>query len=123
KSDGRGNVPAKEMINDFSFVQKRRTETDFEYRLVSQAMSKVFSLIRSTVARLFEKNEAVEKFVCIKGSVHQTYTLVGQFLDSLELGTCSTIGGENAKIFVRVNDPFRLKSIMNNDYENGLTAD
>lgn len=123
KQDGRDRVGAKEMIDELAFIQKRRTETSFEYRLVSFAMDKVFSKIRSAISRLFEKSKESAKFVCINSPVHKTNTLVGQFLDILELGSFTTKGGENPKIFVRVNDPFRLKAIMNNDYKNVLTAD
>ena len=40
-----------------------------------------------------------------------------------DIGTYSVTGGENPKIFVRINDPFRLRHVTNNHYQNILLVD
>jgi hypothetical protein len=45
---------------------------------------------------------------------------VGQILEILELGGYEVSGGENPKIYVRINDPFRLRQEAFGNYRNSL---
>ena len=51
------------------------------------------------------------------------YVKIGQILEIFQLGSYEVTGGENPRIYVRINDPFRLRSEAFSEYSNDLLED
>lgn len=117
------NLTIKDVAENSNFLQSKKFEDTIKYRVVDGAISSVISNIRRSVNTLFQTNKESVKYVSRDSPQKILYSKVGQILEVLELGSHTISGGENPKIFARINDPFRLKQVINNNYQNILLAD
>ncbi len=106
------------------FIQQKRSETDYDYRVISRAYPKVRSTIKNRFERMFGKLSDTER--------EQVFFLpadydknVGMFkmayvLEAFGLGSYEVNGGEKPGVFVRINDPSKLKRLVRGEYSNNL---
>lgn len=120
------NLSADDVRANSNFLQSRRMngETEIKYRLVDTAIGSLRSNIRRTINEIFINEKVkVELFVSTDSAEKKLYIKIGQLLDIFELGQFEVTGGENPRMFVRINDPFRLKMEAFSNYENQLIND
>lgn len=117
------NLTIRDVVDNANFLQSKKFENEIKYRVVDGAITSVISNIRRSVNSLFLTKREVIKYVSRDSAQKIHYSKVGQILEVLDLGTHTVSGGENPKIFVRINDPFRLRQVINSNYQNILLAD
>ena len=99
-------------------------ELENKYRLVDAALGVLRTNMRRTINALFSNGrKTAHMFVSSSSAEKKLYVKIGQLLDILELGQYQVTGGENPRMFVRINDPFRLRTETFSNYENQLVND
>ncbi|MFK7059116.1 helicase-related protein [Flavobacterium oreochromis] len=117
------NLSVADVIENSNFLQSKKFDDKIKYRIVDGAVTQIISNIRRTINAQFQSRRTIEKYLSRDSAQKKLYSKIGQILEVFEIGTYSVTGGENPKIFVRINDPFRLRQVTNNHYQNTLLAD
>ena len=90
------------------------------YRTKRSYMSKFLELM-STID--YYEN-SVERYINTGRSKDGIFVKIAQLLEFFDLASFQVIGGENPKIFIRINDPLRLRLTATNEYyKNELAED
>ena len=113
-------------VREFSnFLQfKREKESGhLKYRMVNGAFDPLKTKIRKYISANFSSYKHITKYVTKDSPEKHLYVKIGQILEIFELGTHEVAGGENPRIFVRINDPFRLRTEAFSNYDNSLLRD
>ena len=67
---------------------------------------------------------SINKYINIKSKADRIYLKIAQLLEFFDLATFQTIGGTDPKIFIRINDPNRLRlTAMDDFYSNSILND
>lgn len=116
-----GKLLDNNQIEPNSFLQHKRLFTQDKYKVFSKQYIHTFSSILKKFNEIFNNDDVNECFVTNKESSTVNFVRLGYFLDLLDLGTFEIKGGENAMIFLRINDPSRIEfDSKNNNYNNTL---
>ncbi|MCM4156185.1 DEAD/DEAH box helicase [Gramella sp. AN32] len=105
-----------------NFLQSRRDKkkNEITYRVIDGAVNHLRSKIRRKVNTAFFSLRTVTRYVDKDGAEKHLYIKIGQLFEIFELGTYEVNGGENPKIFIRINDPFRLRVEAYGFYQNDI---
>ncbi|MBR0176082.1 MAG: ATP-dependent DNA helicase RecQ [Bacteroidales bacterium] len=106
-----------------SFLQIRSTWGRNDYCVYSAHYMENFAYLLKRFAYLFENTDSnmVNKYVTNNDLTMVSYTRLGYFLELLDIGTYEMKGGENPVVFIRLNDPERIKrDAFNAGYKNLL---
>lgn len=106
-----------------SFLQIRSTWGRNDYCVYSAHYMENFAYLLKRFAYLFENTDSnmVNKYVTNNDLTMVSYTRLGYFLELLDIGTYEMKGGENPVVFIRINDPERIKrDAFNAGYKNLL---
>lgn len=106
-----------------SFLQIRSTWGRNDYCVYSAHYMENFAYLLKRFAYLFENTNSnmVNKYVTNNDLTMVSYTRLGYFLELLDIGTYEMKGGENPVVFIRLNDPERIKrDAFNAGYKNLL---
>ncbi len=105
-----------------NFLQSRRdkNKNEITYRVIDGAVNHFRSKIRRKVQSAFSSIRNITRYVDKDGAEKHLYIKIGQLFEIFELGTYEVNGGENPKIFVRINDPFRLRVEAYGFYQNDI---
>jgi RecQ family ATP-dependent DNA helicase len=108
-----------------NFLQARREAgtTEMKYRVVDKAFGKLKTNLRRSISQNFKSRKHITKYVSKESGHKYLYIKIGQLLEIFELGNYEVTGGENPRIYVRINDPFRLRAEAFSNYENTLLND
>ncbi|WP_181456866.1 helicase-related protein [Flavobacterium lacus] len=117
------NLTMRQVAENANFLQSKKFDIEIKYRVVDGAVISIVSNIRRTINTQFQSGREITKYLSRDSAQKIVYSKVGQILEVFELGTYTVSGGENPKIFVRINDPFRLRQVINSNYQNLLLAD
>lgn len=117
------NLSVADVAENSNFLQSKKFDDKLKYRIVDGAVTQIISNMRRTINAQFQNRRKIEKYLSRDSAQKKLYSKIGQILEVFEIGTYSVTGGENPKIFVRINDPFRLKQVTNKFYQNILLAD
>ncbi|MDM1063786.1 ATP-dependent DNA helicase RecQ [Empedobacter falsenii] len=116
-----------DVLNDNNFLQSRKEsgEVDPKYRLVDRAFGRIIGNLKRALSSTFGSGKTeMEKYFSQDSAQKKLYVKTGQLLELFNLGNYEIVGGENPKMFVRINDPFRLRLEANNNYyKNNLLED
>ena len=100
-------------------TQVYKTTKDI-YRTKKSYMSKFLELMSS----IDYYESSIDRYINTGRSKDAIFVKVAQLLEFFDLASFQVIGGENPKIFIRVNDPLRLRLTANNEYyKNELAED
>lgn len=114
-----GKLLLNNQIEPNAFLQHKRLFTEDKYKVFSKQYIHTFSNILKKFNEVF--NNTNECFITNKEASTVNYIRLGYFLDLLDLGTFEIKGGENAMIFLRINDPSRIEyDSKNKNYSNTL---
>ena len=106
-----------------SFLQMRRHGTTMQYQVFSTNYQAKFTQLMSIFAKLFDGTEyqSADRFLSINDIPLMNHIRLGSLLEIMELGSFETTGGDEPKIFLRLNDPRRIERDSKNDsYKNSI---
>ena len=111
-----GRMVGAGKLEENAFLQ-RREYGDITYLVYSQSYKSVFASMKRILVKMFEDSDykSVTRFFSNENDYHLTYTRLGSLLEMLDLATYESKGGDNPMIFVRINDPDRIKKDSEND--------
>ena len=116
------NVNERKNNNSFRILQKRKLEkgNEYEYLIVGN-----FSIVKSNIMRsLAQCNPAsdMKYFTYVHYTNDAPINLMPllQLMEILELASYDLKGGENAEVFLRINDPEKIKRLAKSDYKNNI---
>ncbi len=107
------------------FIQSRRTDHEYSYRIIRNSYSQVMASMRSTFFDLFKvehNNKTQTVFIpsdSIKG-IGKKFVKMAYVLETFNLGSYEIAGGESPAIFIRINDPVKIDWLSKVDYENSI---
>lgn len=106
-----------------SFLQQRRHGTTMQYQVFSTNYQAKFTQLLRIFANLFDGKErqSADRYLSINDIPLMNHIRLGSLLEIMELGTFETTGGDEPKIFLRLNDPRRIEKDSKNDqYKNSI---
>lgn len=111
--------------NTESFLQMRTENNIPKYRVMNNRFFTVSKKIKRQFTRMFGLNEPYfEKYLSPKSSLTTSYIKLVHQLESFRIGSYEFSGGMLPRIFVRINDPFKVRLISNDQsYKNEILQD
>lgn len=106
-----------------SFLQQRRHGTTMQYQVFSTNYQAKFTQLLRIFANLFDGKErqSADRYLSINDIPLMNHIRLGSLLEIMELGSFETAGGDEPKIFLRLNDPRRIERDSKNDqYKNSI---
>lgn len=119
------NLQIDDVREKSNFLQARRDKGSvvMKYRVVDHALGSLRKNVRRKIEMSFSTMSNTVKYVSLNSGSKFLYIKIGQLLEVLEFGSYEVTGGENPRIYVRLNDPFRLRNEAYSDYNNSLLQD
>lgn len=109
--------------NDAFLQRRRNNRQETQYRVLNSKYANNFAKIKRRLQKLFEgKSENnTSVFTSYDGEYLTNYIRLGSMMEILGLGTYESRGGDNPMIFIRINDPRRIKrDAGDSSYKNTL---
>jgi ATP-dependent DNA helicase RecQ len=107
-----------------SFIQQRRAGEEYQYAVISQAFTAVRSDVRSRYERrlgtLPEDFRYSTSFLPVNDERNVGLLQLAYVLEGMDLGSYELAGGENPSVFIRLNDPVKLKRLADRGYNNAI---
>lgn len=101
-----------------AFLQRRGTPR--KYRIISTKYEYSFSQLMRIAGKLFS-NDCLKASRYISKENSLPYTRLGSLLEILSIGSFEMQGGEAPMVFIRINDPEKIRfDSLNKDYRNSL---
>ena len=116
-----GYLQSNHVLEGDSFLQQRHQRNTLQYQVFSTNYSAKFSQLLRTLSYLFDGKErqSANRYLSINDIPLKNHIRLGALLELMELGSFETIGGDDPKIFLRLNDPQRIeKDSTSNKYSN-----
>ena len=109
-------------IEGDAFLQRRRIGFVEEYQVYNTNYEAKFAQLRKIFAKLFsEDNPEVTRYISIREKSLPNYMRIGALLELLNIGSFISSGGEDPKIFIRINDPRKINFDANDSkYKNSI---
>jgi len=110
---------------DDSFLQMRTEANIPKYRVMGSKFFRVSKSVISKYSEMFSlKEPTFEKFLNPKAKLTSTYIKMAHLIESFKLGYYEFSGGMLPQVFIRINDPFRVRIAVNDErYENDVLKD
>ena len=106
------------------FIQLRRSGNDLHYRVIQRSYPKIKSRMRKRFHRMFGNMhpEARECKFFIPANEEKNIGMIqmAYILEAFDLATFEIGGGEKPGVFIRLNDPVKLKRILERGYTNQI---
>ncbi|HIB36982.1 helicase-related protein [Mesonia sp.] len=119
------NLKVDDVRKKSNFLQARRDKGGviMKYRVIDYALGALRKNVRRKIEMSFNAMSSTVKYVNLNSGSKFLYIKIGQLLEVFELGNYEVTGGENPRIYVRINDPFRLRNEAFSEYKNSLLQD
>lgn len=105
-----GKIIREGVLERDAFLQKRKVGNNEEYQVFNANYEAKFAQLRNRLSKLFsEEKLKYIQYVSLKEASLFNYMRLGALLEILNVGTFVSQGGEEPKIFIRINDPRRIK--------------
>lgn len=104
-----------------SFLQNRRHGGKMQYQVFSTNYEAKTTQLLNIFSKLYEGHDrqTVNRYLSINDIPLKNHIRLGSLLELMNLGTFETKGGDDPKIFLRLNDPRRIEFDSNSKtYEN-----
>ena len=104
-----------------SFLQQRHQGTAMQYQVFSTNYGAKTTQLISIFSKLYENHDkqSVNRFLSINDIPLKNHIRLGSLLEIMNLGTFETTGGDDPKLFLRLNDPRRIEKDSNSQtYKN-----
>lgn len=99
-----------------AFLQRRTIGFSEEYQIFSTSYESQFANILKIFTSMFNNNavQKASRFVAAGGATLNNHIRLGSLIEILGIGSFETQGGDNPKLFVRINDPRKIKKDSEN---------
>lgn len=105
-----GKVIGNGMLEGDAFLQRRKVGFNEEYQVFNANYEAKFAQLRNRLSKLFKGNESEShRYVSLRETSLLNYMRLGALFEILNVGTFVSQGGEDPKIFIRINDPRKIK--------------
>ena len=105
-----GRAIGNGLLEGDSFLQRRKVGFNEEYQVFNTNYEAKFAQLRNRLSKLFTGDETESyRYVGLKETSLLNYMRLGALFEILNIGTFVSQGGEDPKIFIRINDPRRIK--------------
>lgn len=104
-----------------SFLQRRTVGFNEEYQVFSTSYESQFAKLITILSSMFDGNESQKatRYVAAGEVMLKNHIRLGSLIEILGIGSFETQGGDDPKIFVRINDPRRVRrDSESKDYSN-----
>ena len=111
-----GRMVSNWEIEQNAFLQRREYEGT-TYKVFSQAYRTMFSNMKSILLKMFEDTDrkSASRFFSNENDNSITYSRLGSLVELIGVGTFECQGGDSPMIFVRLNDPERIRQDSENE--------
>lgn len=111
--------------NSEAFLQMRTEKNIPKYRVMNYRFFTVSKTIRRQFSEMFCLDSLYfEKYLNPKSSQTTSYIKLAHQIESFKIGSYEFSGGMLPRIFVRINDPFKVRLISNDqNYKNNILQD
>ncbi len=116
-----GYLTSASTLEGDSFLQQRHQGATMLYQVFSTNYEAKTTQLITIFSKLYENNDkqTVNRFLSINDIPLKNHIRLGSLLELMNLGTFETTGGDDPKIFLRLNDPRRIEKDSNNQaYKN-----
>lgn len=105
-----GKVIGNGLLEGDAFLQRRKVGFNEEYQVFNANYEAKFAQLRNRLSKLFKGDEFESyRYVSPRETSLLNYMRLGALFEILNVGTFVSQGGEDPKIFIRINDPRRIK--------------
>ena len=111
-------------IEENAFLQ-RREYGDVTYLVFDQSYRTLFSNMKRILNKMFEGTDykSATRFFSNENDYALTYSRLGCLLEMIDVATYEMKGGDNPMIFIRINDPERIREDSENqNFKNELLS-
>ncbi len=112
-----GRLQNPTVLEGDSFLQQRHHGTTPQYKVFSTNYGAKFTQIIRILSNIFEgkDRQSADRYLSINDIPLKNHIRLGSLLEIMELGSFETTGGDDPKIFLRLNDPRRIEIDSTND--------
>jgi ATP-dependent DNA helicase RecQ len=110
-------------LENDTFLQRRINGMTPQYQVFSTNYEAKYTQLLTILSRLFEDNDkqSANRYLSINELPLLNHIRLGSLLEILNLGSFESTGGEDPKIFLRLNDPNRVeKDAKSSTYSNRI---
>ena len=105
-----GKVIGNGILEGDAFLQRRKVGFNEEFQVFNANYEAKFAQLRNRLSKLFKEEETEShRFVSLRDMSLLNYMRLGALFEILDVGSFVSQGGEDPKIFIRINDPRRIK--------------
>lgn len=122
------NIGFNYNANKLKFVQQRKSQDKDE--LAYRVMNSNYMRIKGSIMRVFMqcKNTSSDNVYSTFIPIHRSNNrpplmYLAILLELFNLGSYEVMGGKNMEIFIRLNDPLKLKRLSNKNYSNSILTE
>lgn len=118
-----GYMSSANTLEGDSFLQQRHQGTNMQYQVFSSNYAAKATQLLKTLSKLYENDErqTVVRYLSINELPLKNHIRLGSLLEIMNLGMFETSGGDDPKIFLRLNDPRRIEKDSNSpNYKNTI---
>lgn len=123
----RMDVTTRHQLANNTFIQSKRVDHTWNYRVINRAYPSVKASIRRKFNNIFyhgEKDIHKEFIPATKFGMERNENLfrLAYVIETFDLGTYEVTGGEIPAIFLRINDPLKLERLVKKGYTNDILS-
>lgn len=105
-----GKVIGNGILEGDAFLQRKKVGFNEEFQVFNANYEAKFAQLRNLLPKLFKEEETGSyRFVSLRDMSLLNYMRLGALFEILDVGSFVSQGGEDPKIFIRINDPRRIK--------------
>lgn len=111
---------------NYDFIQKKTTDKGEEYRVTSRHFNRLKGQVSRVFNNLFNSslNPHFIKYISFEDAKQCLEVKFAYLIEAMALGTYQLSGGKNPEIFIRINDPYKIRvTIQKGNYRNAILAD
>ena len=116
--------PRQNQVDNDAFLQRRRNaRQEQQYRVFNRQYTNNFAKLLRRFQKLFEgkADNQAHVYTSHDGEYLANYIRLGSLLEIMGVGSYESRGGDNPMIFIRINDPRRIKrDAADANYKNSL---
>ncbi len=108
-----------------TFIQQRKSAYQDQYRIIYNAYEKTAHFAINKFNMMYKDNKKMFlKYISANSEETEYRIKIAYLIEAFKLGNYELIGGQLPQIFIRINDPFKLKILIQKDsYSNEILQD
>lgn len=128
-ADNSQNIGFNQNKERFKFIQMRKSQTnsmELEYRVMNGNFSTLGNYLVKQITQCKPDNldNIHSSYISVaRGDKRTDILQLSILLELFGLATYEVVGGRNTEIFVRINDPMKIKRLSISNYRNGILTE